>query len=584
VTSAAHRATRDGAWDHETDVVVFGSGAGGLSAALFAGRAGLEVLACEKRPHLGGTTAVSGGGIWIPGTPAGLAAGDSIERAREYLQQRIGRYYRADLIEAFLANGARVIGRLERETDVHFELSQWPDYHSDEPGGAKKGRTLFPVPFDGKRLGKDFARLQPPMHRLMVLGGLMLGANEVDDFLRPWSSWGALRRVIGKVARYAVDRVRHSRGTDLRFGNALIAAMLYSLPRDKVTVWTESPLSELIVQDGAVCGAVVLHEGRPQRVRARRGVVLATGGFAHNAQMRQAWGAATPHRHTLACEGNVGEGIAAALAAGAVVDTDLSSPGNWTPASVVRERDGRETPLIYGYLDRGRPGVIAVDVHGRRFVNESNSYHDIVTAMFRHTGGQESAFHFVCDHEFVRRHGLGLVRPWPWTRSLAPFVRSAYITVADSLPELARKIAVDAGNLVATVEKHNAYCHTGIDLEFGRGSTAYNRMFGVRSSWPNPNLAPLASPPFVALRIHPATIGTTIGLKTDASARVVGEDGAPIPGLYACGNDLAAVFRGFYPGGGTTLGPAIVFGCLAAEAIVQAGTPAASVEALAATA
>lgn len=563
-----------GHWDDETDVLVFGSGAGGLSAALFGARAGWDVLLCEKRAHVGGTTAVSGGGIWIPGNKEGVAAGDSVERAREYLQQRLGRYYRAELIDAYLANCAKVIDLLAQETEVRFELVPWPDYRSDEPGGAKKGaRTLFPLPFDGKKLGKNFALLQPPMHRLTVLGGLMLGANEVDDFLRPWSSPAAFGRVTRKVAKYFVDRIRYARGTDLRVGNALVARMLYSLPSDKVGIWTESPLVELIVHDGEVQGAVVRHEGGLRRVRARRGVVLATGGFPHSAEMRRIYGPATPHRHSLACEGNVGEGINAAQSAGAVVDTELSSVGSWTPASVVKDGQGRETPVIYGYLDRGRPGVIAVDANGRRFVNESNSYHDIVSAMFERSGPEDAAFHFICDREFVRRHGLGLVRPWPWTRSLAPFVRSGYIATADTLPELARKIGVDADNLVDTVQKHNGYCETGVDLEFGKGSTAYNRMFGVKSSWPNPNLAPIGAGPFVALRIHPATIGTTIGLKSNAAGQVLGRDGAPIPGLYACGNDLAAVFRGFYPGGGTTLGPAIVFGYLSVEGMKR-GAPA----------
>lgn len=569
MTAASNSSVAAGHWDHETDVLVFGSGAGGMTAALFAGRGGLDVLLCEKLAWVGGTTAVSGGGIWIPGNREGVAAGDSVEEARRYLKQRLGPYYREALIETFLANGPRVLDELQRDTDVRFDLSHWPDYHSDEPGGAKKGRTLFPQPFDGKKLGKDFALLRSPMHRLMVLGGLMLGPNEVDDFLRPWSSWGAFGRVTRKVARYAFDRLRYARGTDLRSGNALAARLLYSLPRDKVSIWTESPLQELVLKDGAVRGAVVLHEGRRLRVRARRGVVLATGGFPHSERMRQAWSSTTPHRHSLACEANVGEGIAAGMAAGGLVDTELSSAGNWTPASVVRDRRGQETPIIYGYLDRGRPGVIAVNAQGRRFVNESNSYHDIVTAMFKDSGGREAPFHFVCDHRFVRRHGLGLVRPWPWSLSLAPFARSGYIQVADSLPELAGKIGVDARSLVETVEKHNANCGTGIDPEFGRGSTAYNRMFGAPTEGPNPNLGPVAAAPFVALRIHPATIGTTIGLKTDTAARVIGQDGAPIPGLYACGNDLAAAFRGFYPGGGTTLGPAIVFGCLAAEDMLR---------------
>jgi len=555
-----------GAWDRETDVLVFGSGAGGLSATLFAARAGLDVVLCEKRSHLGGTTATSGGGIWVPGTKAGLAAGDTTEAAREYLRGELGELYRADLVDAYLAEGPRVIDQLNAETEVRFDLSHWPDYHSDEKGGSRKGaRTLFPQPFDGKRLGKDFALVQPPMHRLMVLGGLMLGANEVEDFLAPFASWATFKRVAKKVSRYAVDRLRYSRGTDLRFGNALVARMLYSIPRERLTLWTESPLVELVVEQGRVQGAVVNHRGTLQRVRARRGVVLATGGFPHNPEMLKHYGKGFPHRHSLGCAANVGEGIQAAQAAGAAMDQELHSVANWTPASVVRDGQGREAPVIYGYLDRGRPGVIAVNAQGRRFVNESNSYNDIVRAMFRDSGGQEADFHFVCDSDFVKRHGLGLVRPWPWTRSLNPFEQSGYISTADSLEQLAQRIGVDAATLAGTVKRHNACCETGVDTEFGKGSTAYNRMFGHPTQWPNPNLAPIRTGPFVALRIHAASIGTSIGLRTNAAAQVMGTDGKAIAGLYACGNDLAAVFRGGYPGGGTMIGPAIVFGALAAR-------------------
>ncbi|MGC4252525.1 MAG: FAD-dependent oxidoreductase [Sphingobium sp.] len=560
-------------WDLETDLIVFGSGAGGLSAALFGARAGLDVLLCEKRQYVGGTTATSGGGIWVPGTQAGLAAGDSIERAREYLKGELGNLYVPELVETYLANGARVIDRLNAETDVQFELSHWPDYHSDEKGGAKKGRTLFPLPFDGKKLGKDFALVQPPMHRLMILGGLMLGANEVEDFLHPLSSWAAFGRVTKKVMRYMADRLFHSRGTDLRFGNALVARMLYSIPRERLTIYTDAPLVELVSENGRVSGALIRRNGVVRRVRARRGVVLATGGFPHNTDMLKSYGKAFPHRHSLGCDGNVGDGIQAALSAGAAVDTALHSVANWTPASVVHDRDGKEIPVIYGYLDRGRPGVIAVNAAGRRFVNESCSYNDIVSAMFRDAEGMEGCFHFICDSQFVKRHGLGLIRPWPWTRSLKPYARDGYIAMADTLPELAARIGIDGDNLAETVERHNEYCRTGVDLEFGKGSTAYNRMFGHPAGSPNPNLAPIETPPFVALRIHAASIGTTIGLKTNGAAQVVGQDGDPIPGLYACGNDLAAIFRGAYPGGGTMIGPAIVFGCLAVEHLIGSEAP-----------
>ena len=566
--SAAASPSSDTPWDMETDVLVIGSGAGGLAASLFAGLAGLDVILCEKQRRLGGTTATSGGGIWVPGTRGGLAAGDSKEKAKAYLQHLLGKYYRADLVDTYLETGSQVIDYLNDHTEVKFEVVPWPDYRSDEPGGAPKGRTLFPLAFDGKKLGKDFQMIQPPMHRLMVLGGLMLAPSDVNDFLHPFSSWGSFTRVTRKVLQYAIDRLRYSRGTDLKTGNALVARLVYSLPRDKTTILTESPMTELITENGAVVGAVVSVKGQSRRILARRGVVLATGGYPHNQEMLRKYGPTTPHRFSLCSAANVGEGIQAALKVGAVVDEALSSVGNWTPASVTHDSQGREVPVIYGYLDRGRPGVIAVNSEGKRFVNESNSYHDIVTALFATRRNENEAFHFVTDQAFVRRHGLGLVRPWPWNRSLKPWVRKGYIKMADTLPELASQIGVDPDSLVATVKRHNEFARTGVDLDFGKGSTKYNRMFGHQMEWPNPNLAPIESPPYVALRIHPATIGTTKGLKTTAAAQAVSATGEPIRGLYACGNDLAAVFRGYYPGGGTTLGPAIVFAYLAVQNMV----------------
>jgi 3-oxosteroid 1-dehydrogenase len=393
----------------------------------------------------------------------------------------------------------------------------------------------------------------------MVLGGLMVGAEEIPDFLNPFRSWSSFRKVVSKLGRYATDRLSYSRGTDIRNGNALVCRLFYSLRSTPARLWLDTPLVELVHEGGRVCGAVVQREGKRVRVKARRGVVLATGGFPRNAAMREKYGPGFPHRFTLGFEGNVGEGINAATAVGAVVDTELRSPGLWTPASVIAGPDGKETPVIYGYLDRGRPGVIAVNRDGRRFVNESNSYHDIVMAMHEQAGGKEGMFYFVCDQNFVRKHGLGLLRPWPMTRSLKPWVKSRYITVAETIPELARKIGVNPDNLADTVRKHNDYAKTGIDLDFGKGSTAYNRGFGDPDVGPNPNLAPIQQPPFIALRIHAATLGTTIGLKTTADGCVRDEQGQPIPGLYACGNELASAMRGSYPGGGTTIGPAIVF-------------------------
>ncbi len=550
-----------GHWDEAADVVVFGSGVGGLAAALFSAKQGLETILCEKSDQLGGTTATSGGIIWIPNNAQARAAGygDSREKAKSYLKGELGNLYRADLIDGYLDSCNEAVEFLAANTDVQFNLIDWPDYHPDREGGMDKGRSLVTRPFDGRTLGKDFDLVRTPIHRLMILGGLMVSPDEIQDFLNPFRSVGAFKRVTKKLGRYAIDRLRYRRGTDIRNGNALVARFLFSLRKTDARIWTSSPLSSLVTEHGRVVGAVLTRNGQSVRVRARRGVVLATGGFPRNFDMHKDLSKDFPHKHTMAFAGNVGDGIKAALAAGASIDTELASTGLWTPASALTGRDGKETTVMYGYLDRGRPGVIAVDPDGRRFVNESNSYHDIVMALHQQKRGLGANFHFVCDINFVRKYGLGLMRPFPITPSIRPFVKSGYITAAESIGELADRIGVNASGLVDTIAAYNVFTREGVDREFGRGSNAYNRQFGDATDRPNPNLVPIEKPPFIALKIHPATLGTAVGLKTTGDAEVVAANGDALTGLYACGTDLASIMRGYYPGGGINLGPGIVF-------------------------
>lgn len=551
--------------DIETDLLVFGSGAGGLAASLFAAKRGLKVLLCEKSDLLGGTTATSGGVLWVPGNHQAKDAGidDSIEQARSYLRHELGNHYREDLVEAFLESAGPAIADLEADTTVAFDLIASPDYHPDSPGGVDKGRSIMARRYDGNQLGNDFALVRPPMARLMVCGGMMVGPDEIPAFVRPFASLANLRRVLSRLGQHALDRLRYRRGAQVSNGNALVARLLHSLRRHKADIWVNAPLKELIRVGDRIDGAIVDHGGRSIRVRARLGVILATGGFPHDAVLRQEFGAAFPHDHSMAFTGNTGDGQRAARAVGAAVDTELSSPCLWTPSSLLKERDGTQSPVIYGYLDRGRPGIIAVDPQGLRFVNESNSYHDIVAALFERRAilgvAEQATFHFICDANFVRKNGLGAIRPWPWTPFLAPFVKNGYITTGASIQELARKIGIDPDALSKTVARHNDFAQTGVDRDYGKGSTSFNRVWGDPKVGPNPNLTPIVQAPFIALPILPATLGTAIGLKANGHAQVVDQSGAVIPGLFACGNELASAMRGFYPGGGITLGPAVVF-------------------------
>lgn len=558
-------------WDDEVDVAVFGSGAGGMSAALVCAHHGLRVALFEKSAWLGGTTANSGGGVWAPANTLAQKAGlhDSLDAARRYLQAELGEHYRADLSEAFLESAGAAIDWLAANTEVRFQLTNLPDYHAEQPGGLAHGRTLFPEPFDGRQLGQDFALLRKPWDRFMVLGGMMIGRREIPALLSPFASLANLRKLIRMLTRYACDRLRYPRGTQLLIGNALAARFLFSLRKCGVSIQVETPLVELLKEGSTVIGALVRTPAGLQRIRARCAVVLATGGFPHSEALRKELSDATPHHLSAACDTNTGDGLSIARAVGADIDRSMGSAAFWTPASLVREESGTVTVLPYGHLDRGKPGAIIVDAHGRRFVNEADSYHDVVTAMF--AGPDREArqrSHLICDHRFIRRYGLGAIRPR--SMQLERMIRDGYLVRGATIAELASKIGVEATQLEQTITRHNGFAREGIDRDFGKGSTCLNRYNGDPDCTPNPCLRPLSEPPFYALALHAATLGTAIGLRTDANARVLNTHHQAIEGLYACGNDMASFARGYYPAGGITLGPAIVFGYRAARHIARA--------------
>ena len=551
----------------EVDVLVVGAGAAGMTAALVGSLEGLDVLLCEKSDRVGGTTATSAGTIWVPGTRQSREAGftDNVADARRYLDAVIGAApdKRRD---TYLETGPRVVDYLDLRSEVKFTpYARHPDYLANRPGATIGGRPLAPLPFDGRLLGADFALVRPPIGEFMALGGMMIGRADIEPLARPFASLAALRAAASLLWRHARDRLRYRRGTRLLMGNALVARLFYSLRRNGVPVWLNASLQELTVAAGRVCGAVLMVNGNPRRVTARRGIVLATGGFGGSVERLNDY-VRPPLAHAVAFAGAAGDGIRMARMLGAFLEEDHASAAFWTPVSETAWLDGGCGVFPHLSLDRAKPGLVAVNAAGRRFVDEAVSYHEFVIGMHRsHQSVPTIPAWLVCDREFIDKYGLGRVPPG--RRSLRRFIASGYLVEAASLEALAGKIGVDAAGLRATVQQHNRFAETGEDQEFGKGSTEFDRHNGDPHHAPNPCLGRIATPPYYAMAVYPSTLGSSVGLRADPDGRVLTEMGKPIAGLFVCGNDMASIMRGHYPGPGITLGPALVFAYRAAMAM-----------------
>ena len=550
-------------WDMETDLLVAGAGPGGMTAALVAATEGLEVIVCEKAEQAGGTGATSAGTLWIPGNRQSRDAGfdDSPEDAAKYLDSLIGDDRTSAHRRAYLHDGPDVIDYLMEKTDVQFmPCGPHPDYRNNVAGAALSGRAIIARNFDGRVLGRDFARVRPPIPEFMVFGGMMVGKIDITKLLGRFQSVGNFVFSAGLLLRYMTDRLRFRRGTRLTMGNALVARLFYSLKKRDVPVLFGAPIGEFIRDGEVVIGAVIETSDGPKRIRARKGVVLATGGFAHNPKYREAFMPSAVPVYSLAADGNTGDGMALAEAANAAIDSEShQSSGFWTPVSVTKRADGSTGLFPHLVMDRAKPGLVAVNAAGRRFVNEGASYHDFVEAMYRsHETVNTMPAWLVCETAFIRKYGLGVI--YPATRNLSTHIKSGYVTVADNLEELAAGIGVDAAGLADTVARHNRFAVDGTDEDFGKGDLELNRFNGDPAHTPNPCLAPIETPPFAAMAVWPAEIGCSVGIATNPACQVLNAESQPIPGLYACGNDMGSVMSGAYPGPGTTLGPAIVFG------------------------
>lgn len=547
----------------ECDVLVIGSGASGLAAAVTAASHGLKVIVAEKSRWLGGTSAWSGGWLWVPRNPLAVAEGavEAQEAPERYLREQVHGEALSEAQRVYLQRGPEMVGFFQRNTAVQFYSgSAMPDMRDGE-GSARGGRSLCAQPFDGRALGAWIERLRPPLDIVSLFGMGIAGGADMAAFFNARRSPKAAWHVGKRLVRHGWDLLRHGRGMHLVNGNALVARLLRSALDLEVQLLTGSPAVRLLREGERVSGAVL---GGERQVIARRGVVLACGGFAHDPQrLAQRIG----HRHHCAAPlDNSGDGLRLGETAGGWLGEDLAHDAAWVPVSLVPRRNG--SPGRFPHLvDRGKPGFIAVDAEGRRFTNEADCYHDFMTDLFARTpAGQEPCAWMICDRQAQRRFGIGWAKPWPF--SIGHYRRCGYLVEGRDARELAQRCGLDPQRLVATIERFNQHARVGHDPDFGRGQSAYNRALGDPANGPNPSLRALQGRLY-AVRLVAGSLGTFAGLKTDAAARVLDRQGQVIPGLHAVGNDMDSIMGGYYPSGGITLGPGMTFGYLAGLALAE---------------
>lgn len=554
-----------GRWDHSVDLVIAGSGGGGMVAGLAALDCGLEPLIIEKQPLVGGSTGLSGGIVWLPNNPLMRADGiaDSHEDGLAYLADvvgDIGAPSSPERREMFLTAGFEMINFLTRKGVALIRCAGWSDYYPNHKGGNASGRAVEGIPFDAARLGRWSDKVQPPLAKNYGYVVLTNELRSVQYFNRAPRAFAVAARVF---LRTAIARAR--RRQLLTNGASLIAQMLKALidlSDGDPPLWTQAAMTDLVVDDGRVVGVRVVRDGRPLTVEARKGVLLAAGGFGHNEEMRRRYSGNQPNegKWSIANAGDTGEVLEAAMRLGA--KTDLLDEAWWLPSVFIANGGAVAASLGSG---RQRPGAIYVDSTGRRFCNESNSYVEVGKAMY---ANKAVPCWMIFDEGYVRRYvtsasplkTLKRNQPLP-----AELIESGAVTRAASIPDLARQIDLPADELTRTIRRFNRFSAKGLDPDFGRGQSAYNDCLGDPGYRPNAAIGPLDTAPYYATRVLPADVGTCGGVITNEHAQVLDQQDRVIEGLYATGNTTATVMGRTYPGAGASIASSMVFGYVAAR-------------------
>jgi succinate dehydrogenase/fumarate reductase flavoprotein subunit len=569
----------------ECDVLVVGSGVAGMAAALKAASQGLSVIVVEKERYFGGTTAISAGWAWLPGNKQGLEQGDTREEAETYLRNLAPDTYNERGVANFLDNTLEAVSFFENETAVNFSYPEKsPDYQMDLPGAKLSGRAILPVDTDARILGDKRLDMQPYMSSYTVFGYMPQVGPDLQKFFTVNQSFGSFAYVARKLLRTWFDAARYKRPVLRSNGNALMTLMVKSADDLGVRLFKSTPVVALTRDDAGTITGATLGGEHAGTVNARLGVILAAGGFSGNKELRQQY---FPHDaagddHFTPTVGHGGDAATLALAAGGRIDDSVFSVGSWAPVTVFKYRNGKQR--LFPHLRAiGLPGLIAVDRHGKRFGNEALSYHDFGGTMIEHNQDAEKTFGYViADAKTMHKYGIGYAKPWPMPRGY--FYKTGYLAKGNTLEELAQKLGIDAAGLVQTVAEFNPNAEAGIDPEFGRGSTEYNHFRGDMNHKPNPNLATVGDGPYYAAKIQMGDLGTFAGISVNEDNEVVTSEGTVIPGLLAVGAAAVSVFGGGYPGYGSHIGPALVFGYRAgrdiaklaeARGVQRAGEPAA---------